>query len=161
MARNDFSNEQWKAAGFAGARFAGFWIRLWASLIDAILMAAWMIPALYYFYGDALILDPHLIMGPADFIISWVLPMLGVIVLWDKKQGTVGKLLLSLRIVDAQTLKPLALRQEVLRYFGYFLSTLPFGLGFLWIAVDPRKQGLHDRLAGSLVIRIPHGSLVK
>lgn len=154
---DDYSKKPWCETGLADVQFAGFWIRLWASLIDAILMAAWMIPALYYFYGDTLLTDPHLIMGPADFIISWVLPMLGVIVLWDRKQGTVGKLLLRLRIVDAQTLKPLSRRQEVLRYLGYFLSTLPLGLGFIWIAVDPQKQGLHDHLAGSLVIRIPRG----
>jgi uncharacterized RDD family membrane protein YckC len=118
-------------------------------------MAAWMMPALYYFYGDALLTDPHLIMGPADFIISWVLPMIGVLVLWDRKQGTVGKLLLGLRIVDAETLMPLSRKQELIRYLGYFFSTLPLGLGFLWILVDARKQGFHDRLAGSVVIQIP------
>ncbi len=156
VSREDVFEQQWREAGFAG-----FWIRFWASLIDGGLMAAWMIPALYYFYGDTLLTDPRLIMGPADFIISWVLPMVGVIVLWDRKQGTVGKLLLRLRIVDAQTLGPLSRRQEVLRYIGYFVSTVPLGLGFLWIAFDPRKQGLHDRLAGTLVLRLPRAPQTK
>ncbi|MEN9681875.1 MAG: hypothetical protein RLZZ627_1768 [Pseudomonadota bacterium] len=138
--------------------YAGFWQRLLANLIDGVLMAAWMIPALYYFYGDELLTDPHLIMGPADFIISWVLPMLGVLVLWDRKQGTLGKLALGLRIVDAETLQPLSRKQELIRYLGYFLSTLPLGLGFLWIMADPRKQGFHDRLAGSVVVRKPQAS---
>lgn len=161
VSRDYFSNAQWREAGLDGVACAGFWVRLWASLIDAILMAAWMVPALYYFYGDSIVTDPHLIMGPADFVISWVLPMVGVIVLWDKKQGTVGKLLLRLRIVDDRTLGPLSRRQELLRYLGYFLATLPLGLGFLWIAFDPRKQGLHDRLAGTLVIRVIRGPKLK
>jgi len=133
--------------------YAGFGQRLLANLIDGVLMSAWMIPALYYFYGDALLTNPHFMMGPADFIISWVLPMLGVLVLWDRKQGTVGKLFLGLRIVDADTWGPLSRKQELIRYLGYFLSTIPLGLGFLWIVFDPRKQGLHDRLAGTVVIR--------
>jgi len=142
-------------ADSSGAQFAGFGIRALASLIDSILMAAWMVPALYYFYGESLLTNPQLIMGPADFIISWVLPMIGVIALWDRKQGTIGKLLLRLRIVDAETHVPLTRKQEVLRYFGYFLSTLPLGLGFFWIVIDSRKQGFHDRLARSVVIRLP------
>lgn len=141
--------------GIQSAHYAGFWLRFIANLIDGILMAAWMIPALYYVYGDSLWTDPHFIMGPADFIISWILPMIGVLALWDRKQGTIGKLLLRLRIVDSETLQPLRKRQEITRYFGYLLSTLPLGLGFLWILVNPRKQGLHDLLAGSVVIRLP------
>lgn len=155
MTGTDSAKEEWDGAGPLGVSYAGFGRRLLANLIDGVLMAAWMIPALFYFYGDKLWTDPHLIMGPADFIISWVLPMIGILVLWDRKQGTVGKLLLGLRIVDAETLMPLSRKQELIRYFGYFLSTLPLGLGFLWIVADARKQGFHDRLAGSVVIWAP------
>lgn len=141
--------------------YAGFWLRFLANMIDGLLMAAWMFPALYYFYGDTLWTDPHFIMGPADLLISWVLPMIGVLVLWDRKQGTLGKLVLRLRIVDAETRFPLQRKQEIIRYLGYFVSTLPLGLGFFWILVDPRKQGFHDRLAGSVVIRLPRRASVE
>jgi len=39
------------------------------------------------------------------------------------------------------------------RYFGYYVSGLILALGFIWIAFDKRKQGWHDKLAGTLVIR--------
>jgi len=39
------------------------------------------------------------------------------------------------------------------RYFGYFLASIPLGLGLLWVAFDKRKQGWHDKLAGTVVIR--------
>ena len=153
MSRKENVGEPEAHGGRPDVVYAGFGQRVLANIIDGVLMSAWMIPALYYFYGDALLTDPHFIMGPADFIISWVLPMLGVLVLWDRKQGTLGKLILRLRIVDAESLQPLSRKQELVRYLGYFLSTLPLGLGFLWIMFDSRKQGLHDRLAGSVVIR--------
>ena len=43
--------------------------------------------------------------------------------------------------------------QSIGRYLAYFLSTLPFGLGLLWVAWDPKKQGWHDKLAGTVVVR--------
>jgi hypothetical protein len=42
----------------------------------------------------------------------------------------------------------------VLRPIGYLLSWLPLGLGFVWAAVPPAKQALHDRLLGTRVIRV-------
>lgn len=112
-----------------------------------------MFPALYYFYGDLLWTDPRFIMGPADLLISWILPMCGVLILWDRQQATVGKMLMRLKILDAATLMPLSRKQELIRYFSYFLAILPLGLGFLWVALDSKKRGLHDYLAGSVVIR--------
>jgi uncharacterized RDD family membrane protein YckC len=78
-----------------------------------------------------------------------------VILFWRWKQGTPGKLMLRLRIVDAGTGGEPGLRQWCLRYVGYILSTLPLLLGFLWVAWDPRRQGWHDKLAGTVVIRVP------
>ena len=43
--------------------------------------------------------------------------------------------------------------QFVLRYLGYFVSIITLGIGFLWVAFDPRKQGLHDKIASTVVVR--------
>jgi uncharacterized RDD family membrane protein YckC len=43
--------------------------------------------------------------------------------------------------------------QSVGRYFAYLVSIIPLCLGFAWIAFDARKQGWHDKLAGSVVVR--------
>ena len=62
---------------------------------------------------------------------------------------------ISAQVVDARTGGRLSLGQSVLRYFGYFVSTIPFGLGLLWVAFDPKKQAWHDKIAGTVVIRKP------
>ena len=65
---------------------------------------------------------------------------------------TPGKLLMGCRIVDADTLQPISHKQALIRLVGYFISALPMYLGFVWAAKDKRKQGLHDKLANTLVL---------
>ena len=72
---------------------------------------------------------------------------------WSKKQATIGQICLSMKIVDAKTLGKPTNKQLVIRLFGCVLSTLVFFLGILWIIFDPKKQGWHDKLAHTLVIK--------
>jgi uncharacterized RDD family membrane protein YckC len=88
-----------------------------------------------------------------DFLISWVLPAIAVIVFWISKQATPGKMAVSARIVDATSGNPPSGGQCVGRYFAYFVSMFPLGLGLIWVAFDKRKQGWHDKLAGTVVVR--------
>ena len=67
--------------------------------------------------------------------------------------ATPGKIAIGARIVDARTGEPAGTGQLIGRYLGYFVSTLFLGLGLLWVAFDARKQGWHDKLAGTVVIR--------
>ena len=62
-------------------------------------------------------------------------------------------MVISAKIVDAQTGEKPSLGQFIGRYFAYYVSTIPFGLGLIWVAFDRRKQGWHDKLAGTVVIR--------
>ncbi|MGA7985503.1 MAG: RDD family protein [Burkholderiales bacterium] len=39
-----------------------------------------------------------------------------------------------------------------IRFLGYFVSIVPLGLGFLWIAFDRKKRGWHDLIAGTVVV---------
>ena len=132
---------------------AGFWIRLLAQIIDNLLMFAVVLPLLLAIYGTEYFTTQEFVKGPADFLISYVMPAVLVIVFWLYARGTPGKLLCGLRVVDARNGESLDLLQAVIRYVGYFISMIPFGLGFLWIAWDARKQGFHDKLAGTLVVR--------
>lgn len=72
---------------------------------------------------------------------------------WIKLSTTPGKMLLSLKIVDATTHAPMTARQSIIRSLGYLVSMIPFGLGFVWAAFDGRKQGWHDKLAHTVVIK--------
>ncbi len=80
---------------------------------------------------------------------------MAVILFWRNKQATFGKMAIRAKIVDANTGGVPTTRQDIIRYFGYLVSLLPLGLGYLWIAFDSRKQGFHDKLAGTVVVRTP------
>ena len=77
-----------------------------------------------------------------------------ILVLWFTKQASIGKMAFSVKIVDAKTGGVPTKGQLIGRYFAYLLSSLPLGLGFLWIAFDSKKQGWHDKLAGTAVIYV-------
>ncbi len=136
--------------------YAGFWIRVGASLIDTVVILVVTWPILGALYGWTYFSQARsgFFAGPADFAISWLLPAAGVIAFWlSSKQGTPGKMAVSARIVDAKTGGKLSVGQSLVRYLGYFVSTLPLGLGLIWVGFDPRKQGWHDKLAGTVVVR--------
>ena len=135
--------------------YAGFWIRIWATIIDTILLMLITFPLLVSIYGwDYLDAEKTgFIAGPEDFLISWVLPAIAVITFWIYRAATPGKMAISAKIVDGQTGGKASTSQLVGRYFGYFISGIPLGLGIIWIAFDRRKQGWHDKLAGTVVVR--------
>lgn len=133
--------------------YAGFWIRLWASVIDSVLIGILILPVLTAVYGPQYWSSGGFVQGPVDFLLSWVAPAVVVLLFWLTRQATPGKMAISARIVDAKTGGKPSSGQLIARYLGYFVSTLPFLLGFFWVAFDPRKQGWHDKLAGTAVIR--------
>jgi uncharacterized RDD family membrane protein YckC len=85
-------------------------------------------------------------------ILSTVIPAMVVLVFWIRRQATPGKVVVHAKIVDAVTGAPARPGQLVLRYLGYYVSTVAFGLGFLWVAFDARKQGWHDKIATTVVV---------
>ena len=135
-----------------GHTYVGFWARTWASFIDTVLVVAFTFPLLIGIYGWAY-LDSHALMeGPLDFLISLVLPALAIVGFWMARSATPGKMVISACIVDARSgLRP-SWGQLVRRYLGYLISTAPLCLGFLWVAFDSKKQGWHDKFAGTVVV---------
>ena len=133
--------------------YAGFWIRLWASVIDSVLVSILILPVLTAVYGPQYWSTGGFIKGPVDFLLSWVAPAVVVVLFWLTRQATPGKMAIGARIVDAKTGGKPSTGQLIARYLGYFVATLPFLLGFFWVAFDSRKQGWHDKLAGTVVIR--------
>jgi uncharacterized RDD family membrane protein YckC len=134
--------------------YAGFWVRVGASIIDSILMVLIAGPLLWYIYGaDYFLVDTgRFVAGTADVLISYVFPAVAIIAFWLAREATPGKMALSLAIVDADTFGKIRVGQAIGRYFGYYLSSLPLGLGLFWVGWDERKQGWHDKLAGTVVV---------
>lgn len=72
---------------------------------------------------------------------------------------TPGKMLFHLYVIRDDGGK-VNYRDALIRWFGYLVSSMIFYLGFLWVLFDRRKQGWHDKLAGSLVIHLPRENIV-
>lgn len=133
----------------------GFWARVLASLVDTILMLIICVPLVMWTYGSEYWtrIEGRLFAGPADFVINWLLPAVAVVLFWIYRQATPGKMAIGAKIVDAKTLSKPSTGQLVGRYLGYYVSILPFLFGLFWVGIDKKKQGFHDKLAGTLVIR--------
>jgi len=118
---------------------AGFWERMAAAFLDAVLLG--VIGAL------------------ADLRMPWIflIALAYFAGMWTWKGSTIGGTVLGLRVVrlDGQ---PLAFTVALVRALAAGFSIIVLFLGFLWIAWDQEKQGWHDRIAGTVVLRLPRGA---
>jgi len=133
--------------------YAGFWIRFGALLIDLVIMMIVLYVPLSLIYGEEYWVGDKLIYGFWDVMLGYVVPFVATIWFWLHYLGTPGKMAMKLQIVDASTGEKMRTGQAIGRYFAYILSAVPLCLGFLWVGIDQRKQGWHDKLASTFVIR--------
>lgn len=143
---------------------AGFVSRAIAFVVDIVVMsvaviaAIALIQALLGFFTLYGLLGQRVVQStPFRDAVFAVIALIGAAVaigypvgFWVVLGQTPGKLLVGLRIVRING-QPLTIRRALLRYLGYWLSAIPLGLGFLWVLVDDRRQGWHDKLAGTYV----------
>jgi len=79
--------------------------------------------------------------------------LLVTMIFWKRWRGaTPGKKFVHIKIVDSSTLKDIDNRQAITRSFGYIASTFAFLIGFIMVAFRKDKRGLHDLLAGTVVV---------
>jgi uncharacterized RDD family membrane protein YckC len=107
--------------------------------------------------GEAL--DPDARPG-LEFVYRAVLVLLIVGyfgIFWTRRGQTLGMASWRLRI-ERDDGAALGWRDTALRLAAAVLSWLPFGLGYLWIAIDPQRRAWHDRLSGTRILLVPKGS---
>lgn len=141
--------------------YAGFWIRFGATCIDSLIMIIVIFIPLGLIYGPEYWATDKIIYGFWDVMLGYVVPFVATIWFWLRFLGTPGKMATKFEVVDAQTGQKMSTKQAVGRYFAYIPSMLVLGLGFIWVGVDKRKQGWHDKLAGTVVIRTTSKEAVK
>lgn len=133
-------------------QYMGFWMRVLASILDniwlGVIIAIVMLVLMMVFPMDSESTEYFFTGGSVNVL----LPLVLVIALWIRYASTPGKMAFKAKIVDADTFEPVSNGRLILRYFGYFVSILPLFLGFLWICWDERKQGFHDKIAGTVVV---------
>ena len=144
-------------------RMAGFWLRSVALLVDVSLVVLLAI-------GGATLVDlavqvGGMISSAAEAGLEWldttatsllvVLVALCYFTLFVGFRGqTPGKMLLGLKIVRT-TGQEVGYGRALVRWIGQCLGLLPLGLGFLMVALSRKKQALHDKIAGTYVVRNP------
>jgi uncharacterized RDD family membrane protein YckC len=145
--------------------YVGFWMRFWAFVIDSILASFLLWPLLrlwghtdYYYWrswpwswSESTFVFTHT--DPLAELLNWVLPAIAVLLFWIARQATPGKMAIGARIVDADTGAKPTTAQFIGRYLAYYVSLFGLCLGFVWIGLDARKQGWHDKLANTVVVR--------
>lgn len=132
--------------------YAGFWIRVVATILDGLIFSLVSVPIYILLAYLGLYSLEQEELGVID-IISSVIYAVVYIFCWVKFAGTPGKRLLKLKILDAQTGDSIGLGQACIRYVGYILSSVVLGLGLIWVAFDNKKQGWHDKMAKTVVVK--------
>jgi uncharacterized RDD family membrane protein YckC len=138
----------------AQPRYAGFWLRFAAYLIDLTLL---------YIVGGVLtvgvvMMGPHeinvvaILYAALNFELALVALAWAYFALFESSpmQGTVGKYALGIYVTDRHG-DPIGFWRATARYWLKPFSTLTLMLGWIMVAFTPRKQALHDLLAGTLV----------
>ncbi len=89
----------------------------------------------------------------AGGIVSFIVGLVYNWYFWTQQDGqTPGKRLMNLRVVKTDG-SPLSDTDAIVRYIGYYINTFVFMIGWIWALFDDRGQGLHDKLAGTVVVR--------
>ncbi|MDB6037925.1 MAG: hypothetical protein JWM99_1766 [Verrucomicrobiales bacterium] len=114
----------------------GFWRRFWASVLDLILVGA----ATVHTFGPFFI-----ILFAAYFVAMWT---------W--KGTTIGGIVLGLKVVRTDG-SPVTFPVALVRSLSSMFSAVVFFLGFFWAAWDRDHQSWHDKIAGTVVVRVPKG----
>jgi uncharacterized RDD family membrane protein YckC len=122
------------AARAASLPRAGFWIRIIALLLDAFIVG--IVVGVFHHKFDVELL---------------LLAIYGA-VMWKLRGATVGGIVFDMQVVR-QDGREIDWVTSFVRALSCFLSLAPAGLGFLWIAFDSEKQGWHDKIAGTVVVR--------
>jgi uncharacterized RDD family membrane protein YckC len=131
----------------ATPEYMGFWIRLVAYLIDSIVI--WIALVLLILIASPL--------GDTAMVIAYLIWVVGTWLYFaymesSELQATLGKLALGMKVTDLNG-ERISFGKATGRFFGKIVSGLILYIGYLMIAWDARKQGLHDKMAGTLVVK--------
>ncbi|MBI5787264.1 MAG: RDD family protein [Candidatus Schekmanbacteria bacterium] len=136
----------------------GFWLRAAAWLIDKIILTAislFFLLAIYLAGADFPLQKDSgiLIYGLLSFLSLEILRVAYYVIFHATDGQTIGKAVLGIKVIDADG-NPPTLWQAYRRRMAHFFSIITFGLGYLWMIFDAKKQTLHDKIADTYVVLI-------
>ena len=147
--------------------YAGIWMRLVAFFIDAIILVVivwvfqrllelgfglgWMDRSVGPLVPDVAVSGAYWVLG---LLVTWFVITAYLAGFWRWRGQTPGKMVMRLKItrIDGSSI---GWDGVIVRLLGYVPSSLLLGFGFIWIGFDIHRQGLHDKIADTYVIRLP------
>jgi uncharacterized RDD family membrane protein YckC len=151
-------------------RYAGFWIRLVARLLDGLVIGIPFGILLGVFFVIGGVASNHTSSSSQDsqnaaaaavfgggflllYLIALVVQVGYWIYFWGTSGATLGMRLLHLKVVDADTGGPIGYARATVRFLMSIVNGWACYIGWIWVAFDPRKQGWHDKVANSVVLQ--------
>lgn len=146
--------------GTTATEYGGFWIRVVAYLLDAILLniafgivsmilGITMIPANFATMDTEEVMTSMGRLQLASLVATW---LYFALMESSARGATVGKMAVGLRVVTEQGNR-LSFLNATGRFFAKLVSAIILCIGFLMVAFTDRKRGLHDMIASTLVIK--------
>jgi len=151
------------------SRYGGFWLRLLAHLIDHVILGAIAAPLFFMLVLPSILRvineaernrepSPELIVAIVSSIFIYV--VLAFVGQWlyealltsSSWQATLGKRVLQLKVTD-ELGNRIGFGRATGRFFAKIVSSMFFCIGFIMVGLTDRKRGLHDMLAGTLVMK--------
>ena len=137
-----------------GWHYAGFWVRFLAFVIDAIvigLLSAALIPIT----GAQITTTTNgvVTVNVVGNAYSTLIGLVYFIGFWAWRGQTVGMMPFNMQVVSVADGKKIDIVRALLRYVGFIIAAIPLLIGLIWAAFDARKQGWHDKIASTVVIR--------
>lgn len=138
--------------------YAGFFSRLAAFLLDSVLVAAalsvfkFVVWIIKLSVGDAIIFKPILFTYNVFDILFYLLSVSYFVLMTYFCGATLGKFLMKIKVVDVEGQKLTFMSVLIRETVGRYLSALIMYVGYIIAGLDTRKQGLHDKIADTLVI---------
>jgi uncharacterized RDD family membrane protein YckC len=139
---DDTAPTAWDETPVAEPRYAGFWIRVLATILDTIIVVVPLRLLLLALGADSASTE-----GLQTIIFA-----VYTIVLWVQWGCTIGGRILGLRLVRVDG-QPVTYGTSIARYLMLIVSYIALLLGVIWVGFDKRKQGWMDKTAGTYVIR--------
>lgn len=140
----------------SGLRFVGFASRFIARIIDNVLIFLFSLLGVFLLVVIGISFVPLGALTGAGFVAVLFYPIiLGIyyyIYFTGKYSTTFGKQAMNAHVCKTDETKPIGYLKSFARYIGHYVNLLTFLIGYLWIIFDKRKQGFHDKIAGTVVV---------
>jgi uncharacterized RDD family membrane protein YckC len=139
----------------AGYVYGGFWARVLAFILDAIILGV-LSTALAPLFGTGNMVQVEGSRFEINYTANAISTLLGLIYFigfWVWRQQTPGMMPFNMRVVRADTGEGIDWVRGLLRYVGLLISFVVIFIGVIWAAFDGRKQGWHDKIANTVVVR--------